>query len=152
MLYDYLKLASLNIDQVNNDILAVIGKGNKERKIFLTPAKKSINSWMQIRNTLNMNTKLYSFQEMVVALLPEQYRMLLKNMLLRPDLIQQQYLLTNSVTRQQRLCINMGGWIFVLFNKSLVMKASLQLKSTLILDDHQLQSAVNSNPLAMMFN
>ena len=40
------ELASLNIDQVNNDILSyhlgVVGKGNKERKIFLTPAAKKI--------------------------------------------------------------------------------------------------------------
>lgn len=39
------ELASLNIGQVNNDILSVVGKGNKERKIFLTPAaKKAINT------------------------------------------------------------------------------------------------------------
>lgn len=52
------ELASLNTDQVGSDILTVIGKGNKERKIFLTPAaKKSINVWLQIRNTLNVNSK-----------------------------------------------------------------------------------------------
>lgn len=52
------ELASLNIDQVNNDILSVIGKGNKERKIFLTPAaKKSIITWLQIRNTFTVPTK-----------------------------------------------------------------------------------------------
>ena len=52
------ELASLNIEQVSNDVLTVIGKGNKERKIFLTPAaKNSINNWMQIRNTLTINTK-----------------------------------------------------------------------------------------------
>ena len=58
------ELASLNTDQVNNDILTVIGKGNKERKIFLTPAaKKSINSLMQIRNTLKVETKALFIQE-----------------------------------------------------------------------------------------
>jgi integrase/recombinase XerD len=36
------ELASLNINQVNNDILSVVGKGNKERKIFLTPAAKKL--------------------------------------------------------------------------------------------------------------
>ncbi|PKM42177.1 MAG: integrase [Firmicutes bacterium HGW-Firmicutes-8] len=51
------ELVNLNIDQVNNDVLSVIGKGNKERKIFLTPAaKKSINSWLIIRNKLNTKT------------------------------------------------------------------------------------------------
>ncbi|MHB8063893.1 MAG: tyrosine recombinase XerC [Ruminiclostridium sp.] len=52
------ELASLNIDQVGSNVLNVIGKGNKERKIFITPAaKKSINNWLQIRNTLNVNSK-----------------------------------------------------------------------------------------------
>lgn len=51
------ELSSLNINQVNNDILTVVGKGNKERKIFLTPAaKKSINDWLQIRHSIHVNT------------------------------------------------------------------------------------------------
>ena len=38
------ELANLNIDQVDNEILSVVGNFNKERKIFLTPAaKKAIN-------------------------------------------------------------------------------------------------------------
>lgn len=33
-----------------------MGKGNKERKIFLTPAtKKAINDWLHIRNSINVN-------------------------------------------------------------------------------------------------
>jgi Site-specific recombinase XerD len=35
------ELASLKIDQVDNEVISVIGKGNKERKIFLTPAAKN---------------------------------------------------------------------------------------------------------------
>ncbi len=51
------ELASLNIDQISSDILTIIGKGNKERKIFLTPAaKKVINTWLHVRNTLDVNT------------------------------------------------------------------------------------------------
>jgi len=38
------ELASLDIDQVDNEVISVVGKGNKERRIYLTPAaKKSIN-------------------------------------------------------------------------------------------------------------
>jgi len=51
------ELASLNIAQVNNDILSVVGKGNKKRKIFLAHAtKKAINDWLYIRNSINVNT------------------------------------------------------------------------------------------------
>ncbi|TEB12288.1 Tyrosine recombinase XerD [Pelotomaculum sp. FP] len=50
------ELTSLNINQVDNDVISVIGKGNKERKIFLTPAaKKSINEWFKIRNSLDVH-------------------------------------------------------------------------------------------------
>jgi site-specific recombinase XerD len=35
----------------------VIGKGNKERKIFITPAvKQSLTKWLSIRNSLTINT------------------------------------------------------------------------------------------------
>lgn len=34
------ELAALNIDQVEADIISVVGKGNKERKIYMTPAVK----------------------------------------------------------------------------------------------------------------
>jgi integrase/recombinase XerD len=51
------ELASLCLDQVDNEVIRVIGKGNKERKIFLTPAvKKSINTWLQVRNSGITNT------------------------------------------------------------------------------------------------
>lgn len=36
------ELASLNIDQIENDVLTVIGKGNKELKIYLTPAENRL--------------------------------------------------------------------------------------------------------------
>jgi len=51
------ELASLNIDQVDNEVISVVGKGNKERRIYLTPAaKKSIYTWIQIRRSLDVPT------------------------------------------------------------------------------------------------
>lgn len=51
------ELASLNIDQVDNEVINVVGKGNKERRIYLTPAaKKSIYKWIQIRSSLDVPT------------------------------------------------------------------------------------------------
>ncbi|MHB1127889.1 MAG: tyrosine-type recombinase/integrase [Bacillota bacterium] len=51
------ELASLNIRQIYGDVIIIVVKGNKERKIFLTPAaKKSINSWLHIRNSLSVST------------------------------------------------------------------------------------------------
>ncbi len=51
------EIASLNIDQVDNNSLTICGKGNKERKIFLTPAaKKAIFKWLQERQNLKPDT------------------------------------------------------------------------------------------------
>ena len=54
------ELASLNIEQVDSNVLSIIGKGNKERKIFLTPAtKKSISNYMVIRNNMDVDTNAF---------------------------------------------------------------------------------------------
>lgn len=51
------ELAALNIDQVEADIISVVGKGNKERKIYMTPAvKQALITWLSIRNTLSVDT------------------------------------------------------------------------------------------------
>lgn len=51
------ELESLNEDQVTSDFLTIIGKGNKERKIFMTPAvKQSITKRLSVRNSTTINT------------------------------------------------------------------------------------------------
>lgn len=52
------ELAALNNDQVDRDVLTVVGKGNKERKIYLTPAvRQSLSKWLPIRNAMGVDTK-----------------------------------------------------------------------------------------------
>ena len=51
------ELTSLDIGQVSAETLQVIGKGNKERKIFLTPAtKKAIEYWLLEREERKVDT------------------------------------------------------------------------------------------------
>ncbi len=51
------ELAALNVDKVDADVVSVIGKGNKERKIYMTPAvKQALGQWLAIRSTLSVNT------------------------------------------------------------------------------------------------
>lgn len=51
------ELTSIDVYQVTGDTLNIIGKGNKERRIFLTPAtKKAINEWLEERKKLNPST------------------------------------------------------------------------------------------------
>lgn len=46
------ELTSMDISHIQGETLSTIGKGNKERKIFLTPAtKKALTDWLQVRET-----------------------------------------------------------------------------------------------------
>ena len=48
---------NLNTSQVQTDSIQIIGKGNKERRIFHTPAtKKALAAWMEVRGTMNPQT------------------------------------------------------------------------------------------------
>ncbi len=48
------ELTSMDISHIQGETLSIIGKGNKERKVFLTPAtKKAITDWLEVRKTLN---------------------------------------------------------------------------------------------------
>jgi len=51
------ELVNLNVEQVQADAIQIIGKGNKERRIFHTPAtKKALAAWMERRSTMNPQT------------------------------------------------------------------------------------------------
>ena len=55
------ELTSINVDQVTSESLRIIGKGNKERTIFLTPAtKKAIGNWLNIRGKSKTNALFIS--------------------------------------------------------------------------------------------
>jgi site-specific recombinase XerC len=83
------KLASLNTDQVKNDILSIIGKGNKERKIFLTPAaKKSIITWLRIRNTFAVPIRALFISRNKQRITTRALQDVVKKLSSFPDLIQ----------------------------------------------------------------
>jgi integrase/recombinase XerD len=147
------ELASLNINQVNNDILSVVGKGNKERKIFLTPAaKKAINDWLHIRNSINVGTDALFISRNNNRITTRAIQNIVKKYVAYSGLD------TKSISTH-KLCHTAAK---LMYKYGRVDIRSLQqilghesVATTEIythIDEHQLQSAVNSNPLAMMFN
>ncbi|NCC87848.1 MAG: tyrosine recombinase XerC [Clostridia bacterium] len=55
------ELTSINVEQVTADTLQIVGKGNKERTVFLTPAtKKAISDWLAVRGRQNTNALFVS--------------------------------------------------------------------------------------------
>lgn len=52
------ELIILDVDMVQKDTISIVGKGDKERTIFLTPAtKKAINDWLAERETLGITER-----------------------------------------------------------------------------------------------
>ena len=141
------------IDQVNNDILSVVGKGNKERKISLTPAaKKSINNWLHIRISMNITSYSFFISRNNNRLTTRAIQNIVKKYIissgLNPKSISTHKLRHTAATLMYKYGrVDIRSLQQILGHES-VAKTEIYTHS----DEHQLQSAVNSNPLAMMFN
>lgn len=54
------ELAQINIDSMKGDTLTVIGKGNKERTVYLTPSTiEAISDWMRVRPVIDGELALF---------------------------------------------------------------------------------------------
>ncbi len=85
-----------------------MGKGNKKREIFLTPAaKKAINDWLHIRNSINVNTNALFISRNSNRITTRAIQNIVKNMLLLLDLTQNLYQHTSFAIQQLLLCTNM---------------------------------------------
>lgn len=147
------ELTSLDIDQVGSEVLSVIGKGNKERKIFLTPAvKKSINNWLYVRNTINVDSKALFISRNNNRITSRAVQNIVKKYViasgLDPKSISAHKLRDTAATLMYKYGrVDIRSLQQILGHESI---ATTEIYTHI--DEHQLQSAVNSNPLAMMFN
>ncbi|HEY5586074.1 MAG TPA: tyrosine-type recombinase/integrase, partial [Ruminiclostridium sp.] len=147
------ELANLNIDQVNNNVLTVIGKGNKERRIFLTPAaKKSISTWLQIRNTLKVNTNALFISRNSGHITTRAVQNIVKKYVIASDLDPKTISAHKLRHTAATLMYKYGRSDIRSLQQILGHESIATTEIYTHIDEHQLQSAVNSNPLAMMFN
>ncbi|MCY6483855.1 tyrosine recombinase XerC [Clostridium aestuarii] len=147
------ELASLNIDQVNNDILSVVGKGNKERKIFLTPAaKKTINDWLHIRNAIDVNTNALFISRNNNRITTRAIQNIVKEYVISSGL-DPKSISTHKLRHTAATLMYKYGKVDIPSLQQILGHESVAITEIYThIDEHQLQSAVNSNPLAMMFN
>ncbi|GAA0180424.1 tyrosine recombinase XerC [Clostridium sediminicola] len=147
------ELANLNIDQVNNDILTVIGKGNKERKIFLTPAaKKSITGWLQIRNSINVNSNALFISRNNNRITTRAVQNVVKKYVIASGLDPKR-ISTHKLRHTAATLMYKYGRVDIRSLQQILGHETIATTEIYThVDEHQLQSAVNSNPLAMMFN
>ncbi|MEG0693005.1 MAG: tyrosine recombinase XerC [Oscillospiraceae bacterium] len=147
------ELASLNIDQIGNDVLSIIGKGNKERKIFLTPAtKQALSIWLQIRNTLTTDSNALFISRNHRRITTRAIQNVVKKYVaaagMDPKTISAHKLRHTAAT----LMYEYGRVDICSLQQILGHESIATTEIYTHIDEAQLQAAVNANPLAMMFS
>ncbi len=147
------ELASINLDQVNSDVLSVIGKGNKERKIFITPAvKQSITKWLTIRNSIAVDSNALFISRNGGRLSTRSIQNVVKKHIVAAG-INPAGLSTHKLRHTAATLMYKYGRVDIRSLQQLLGHESIATTEIYThVDESQLQAAVNSNPLAMMFN
>lgn len=147
------ELAGLNVSQISSDVLTVIGKGNKERRIFVTPAvKQSLAQWLPIRNMLEVNTDALfvsrNHQRITTRAIQNVVKKHITAAGLHPEEISAHKLRHTAATLMYKYGhVDIRSLQQILGHESI---ATTEIYTHI--DEAQLQAAVNANPLAMMFS
>ena len=147
------ELASLNIDQVNSDILSVVGKGNKERKIYMSPAvKQSLSQWLPLRASMNVSTDALFISRNRNRLTTRAIQNVVKKRIIAAGL-NPEGLSTHKLRHTAATLMYKYGHVDIRSLQQLLGHESIATTEIYThVDDGQLQAAVNANPLAMMFS
>ncbi len=147
------ELAALNVDQVNADILSVVGKGDKERKIYMTPAvKQALSQWFSIRSALNVSTNALFISRNGGRLTTRSIQNVVKKHILAAG-IDPNGLSTHKLRHTAATLMYKYGHVDIRSLQQLLGHESIATTEIYThVDNSQLQAAVNANPLAMMFS
>lgn len=146
------ELVNLNIEQIEADAIQIIGKGNKERRIFQTPAtKKAIAAWMERRSAMKAQTNALFVTKNGTRVTTRGIQDIVKKYLKKAGLAERG-LSTHKLRHTAATTMFRYGHVDVRTLQQLLGHESLNTTQIYTaVDDEQLQSAVNSNPLASMF-
>lgn len=147
------ELASLNLDQVNTDVLSVIGKGNKERKIYMTPAvKQALAQWLRYRSSMVVTTDALFISRNHKRLTARAIQNVVKKHILAAG-IDPDGLSTHKLRHTAATLMYKYGHVDIRSLQQLLGHESIATTEIYThVDECQLQAAVNANPLAMMFS
>ncbi len=147
------ELINLDVDNVGHEVVRIIGKGNKERKIYLAPAsQKALSRWLQIRNKLTVDSPALFVSRNKHRVTPRTVQGIIKKYVtlagLDPTKISTHKLRHTAATLMYKYGhVDIRSLQLVLGHESV---ATTEIYTHI--DEQQLSSAVNSNPLAIMFN
>ncbi len=147
------ELASLNVEQIGNDSITISGKGSKERKIFLTPAaKKAVFRWLQIRNNMQIKTDALFISRSHTKISTRGIQNIVKKYVKAAGL-DDANISTHKLRHTAATLMYKYGKVDIRSLQQILGHESIATTEIYThVDEQQLQSAVNSNPLALMFN
>ncbi len=146
------ELTNLNVDQINAESVTVIGKGDKERQIYLTPAaKNAVNAWLIERNSYNPKEDALFISNRGIRLTTRAIQIVIKNAVEKAGLSED--ITPHKLRHTAATLLYKHGHVDIRALKEILGHESLSTTQIYThLDNQQLQTAVNSNPLAGMMN
>lgn len=146
------ELVSINVEQVETDTLRIIGKGDKMRQVFLTPStKNAISSWLEVRQTMNPQTNALFITKNGTRVTSRGVQDIVKKYLKKAGL-DGRGLSTHKLRHTAATILFQYGKVDVRVLMEILGHSNLNTTQIYThCSTEQLQSAVNSNPLASMF-
>lgn len=146
------ELTNLNVSQIISDTVTVIGKGDKERQIYLTPAaKNAVNAWLIDRANFNPKEDALFISNRGTRLTTRAIQIVVKNAVKKAELPED--ITPHKLRHTAATLLYKHGHVDIRALKEILGHESLSTTQIYThLDNQQLQTAVNSNPLAGMVN
>ena len=146
------ELVNLNVEDTQTESIKIIGKGNKERRVFNTPAtKKALTVWLEKRNTMNPHTNALFITKNGTRVTSRGVQDIVKKYLKKAG-FDNRGLSTHKLRHTAATTMFKYGHVDVRTLQQILGHESLNTTQIYTaVDNEQLQLAVNSNPLAGMF-
>lgn len=146
------ELTSLDVEQVSADTLQVIGKGNKERKIFLTSAtKKALEHWLKEREKILTPTNALFITKQGKRMTGRSVQDVVKKCLILANLGHKN-ISVHKLRHTAATLIYQYGKVDIRSLQQILGHESIATTEIYThIDESQLRSAVNSNPLSGMY-
>ena len=146
------ELVNLNVDQLQTEYINIIGKGNKQRQIYMNPAaKRALSAWLEVRNSMNPQIDALFITKHGTRVTSRGVQDIVKKYLRKAGLGGRGFS-THKLRHSCATIMYKYGNIDVRILQTLLGHESLNTTQIYVnVDNEQLQTAVNANPLAGMF-
>jgi len=146
------ELVNLDVNQIQTESISIIGKGDRERRVYNTAAtKKALASWLDVRNSMNPQTNALFVTKNGTRVTSRGVQDIVKKYLKKAGLGEKK-LSCHKLRHTSATTMFQYGKVDVRTLQVLLGHSSLNTTQIYTaVSNEQLQSAVNANPLAGMF-